>query len=220
MDTRYRSEKIGSLVGALSKAQGTYKPLIPNQDGPRGKYANLDATLSSTRESLSKNGICFTQHEEIVDGSVLLVSTIAHESDEYMCSIARVVKRTNDRLTASIVDNYKRRHAQQLLGIAPTLNDPMNMDDDFEEVSEQLLIQEIRKPDSDKKVPGDIENVINKTQFQELVIELEGYKEIYNDILRVHGIESLADLPQSEYHKAQKKIRSLKRIEEEYERGR
>jgi hypothetical protein len=36
-----RSPEIGTLVGALSKAQGTYKRPIPNEEISSGKFANL-----------------------------------------------------------------------------------------------------------------------------------------------------------------------------------
>ncbi|HEY5267746.1 MAG TPA: hypothetical protein VII94_01275, partial [Candidatus Saccharimonadales bacterium] len=90
----YRSVDINEIMGAIAKAQGSYKPLVANQDAPGGKFANLQAVLTAVRESLSMNGLGFFQFIELLDegsGAALLKTTIGHESGQYISSCARVV---------------------------------------------------------------------------------------------------------------------------------
>lgn len=217
---KYRSEKFGLLAGALSKSQGTYKPLIANEIGPRGPYANLKATIDAVKESLSQNALSFHQHEELMDeglGAVLLISTVLHESDQFISSRARIIEGSTLRETGTNTAIIKRRQAQMLLGIAPSDNDPDSHDDDGEEMAEKRLMKEVRKPKADQKIV-DRNDVVDKRQYEELMLELDGYPSVAKDIMDKHDIQSLADLPNSEYHPALMRIRNIKKTQEMYER--
>lgn len=217
----YRSDAINEIMGALSKAQGSYKKLIANQDTPGGKFANLQSILEAVRESLSKNGLGFFQFIELLDegsGAAFLKTTLGHESGQYISSCARIVQGKTERQTGNIYEIHKRLHALMLLGIAPTSNDPIAFDDNGELMAEQHLVAQLRKPDSPKKEEVDRNDVINKTQYEELLIELDGFEKIAKDILEVYDISTLADLPISEYHRARAKILKIKRTQEDYMR--
>ena len=218
-NTLYRSTEINEIMGALAKAQGSYKKLVANQDAPGGRFANLQAILEAVRESLSKNGLGFFQFIELLDegsGAALLKTTIGHESGQYITSCARVVAGKTERQTGNIYEIHKRLHALMILGIAPSDNDPIAFDDNGEVLAEQHLIAQLRKPDSPKKEEIDHTNVINKAQYDELLIELDGFEKIAKDIMEVYGIVTLADLPSSEYHRARSKILKIKRTQEDY----
>jgi hypothetical protein len=219
--TVYRSDEINHIMGALAKAQGTYKPLITNQDAPGGRFANLQSILQATRESLSSNGLAFHQYIDLQDdgaGAVLLVTMLGHESGQFVSSRARIISAATERQTGTIYEIYKRRHATLLLGVAPSENDPMAFDDNGEELAEKQLINILRKPKEPLREPIDRNDVINKDQYEELLIELSGYEVIAKDIMEVYGIETLADLPRGEYHRARSKILKIKKTQEEYER--
>lgn len=219
----YRSCTINEIMGALAKAQGNYKRLIANQDAPGGKFANLQAILDAVRESLSKNGLGFFQFIELLDegsGAALLKTTIGHESGQYISSCARVVPGKTERQTGNIYEIHKRLHALMLLGIAPSDNDPIAFDDNGEIMAEQHLISSLRKPDSPQKEEIDRTDVINKHQYEELLIELNGFEKIAKDIMEAYDLATLADLPASEYHRARGKILKIKRTQEEYLRKR
>jgi hypothetical protein len=210
-------------MGAIAKAQGSYKKLMANQDAPGGKFANLQAILDATRESLAKNGLGFYQYIELLDegsGAALLKTTIGHESGQYISSCARVVTGKTERQTGNIYEIHKRLHALMLLGIAPSDNDPIAFDDNGEIMAEQHLISSLRKPDNPQKEELDRTDVINKTQYEELLIELNGFEKIAKDIMEVYDLATLADLPASEYHRARAKILKIKRTQEEYSRKR
>jgi len=221
--TIYRSSEINEIMGALSKAQGSYKKLVANQDAPGGKFANLQAILEAVRESLAGNGLGFFQFIELLDegsGAALLKTTLGHESGQYISSCARVVAGKTERQTGNIYEIHKRLHALMILGIAPSDNDPIAFDDNGEIIAEQHLISQLRKPDSPKKEEVDRSDVINKNQYEELLIELDGFDKIAKDIMEVYDIHTLADLPSSEYHRARSKILKIKRTQEEYSRKR
>jgi hypothetical protein len=210
-------------MGALAKAQGSYKTLIANQDAPGGKYANLKAILSAVNESLSINGLAFYQYTELLDegsGAEILKTLIGHESGQYISSFARILVGNNERTNGNIYEIKKRRQALMILGIAPSDNDPLNFDDNGEEIAEQKLIQDIRKNVGVPKPTVDRTDVVSKDQYEELCIELEGQEDLARDIMETHDIRTLADLPRSEYHKARNKIMRIKRTQEDYERNR
>lgn len=219
----YRSGEIDKHMGALAKAQGAYKPLISNENAPGGKFANLKAILDAVREALSANGLAFYQYIELLDegsGAGLLKSVLGHESGQYISSCARVVTGKTDRQTGNIYEIHKRFHALMLLGIAPSDNDPLSFDDNGTELSDQSLVDRIRKPKEPKREVPDSNDVINNDQYSELMIELDGYDDIAKDIMEVYNISTIADLPRDEYHKAQAKIRRIKKTQEEYLRRR
>jgi len=217
----YRSVEINEIMGALAKAQGSYKRLVANQDAPGGKFANLQAILEAVREPLSSNGIGFFQFVELLDegsGAALLKTTLGHSSGQYISSCARVVPGKTERQTGNVYEIHKKLHALMILGIAPSDNDPIAFDDNGEILAEQHLIAQLRKPDSPAREEVDRTDVINKTQYQELLIELDGFEKVAKDIMESHGIETLADLPAGEYHRARAKILKIKKIEDEYRR--
>ena len=223
MDNIYRSEAINEIMGALSKAQGDYKPLVANQSVAGRKFANLQAILDAVRDALSTNGLGFFQFIELLDegsGATLLKTTIGHESGQYISSCARVVAGKTDRQTGNIYEVHKRLHALMLLGIAPSDNDPIAFDDNGEMMAENHLVASLRKPDSPQKEEIDHNDVINAHQYSELLIELNGFEKIAKDIMETYDIRTLADLPATEYHKARSKILKIKRTQEEYMRQR
>lgn len=209
--------EINLIMEALAKAQGSYKKLISNEHSASGKYANLQAILEAVRESLSTNGIAFYQFIELNEDQTILKTVLAHLSGQSIWSTARIVTGKNLRATANILEINKRIQALMILGIAPSQNDAYAFDDNTDELSEQQLIEEVRKPkDGKAKLLVDRETTINKDQYQELLIELDGYESICEDILECYKIETLADLPKEEYHKAKNKIFKIKKIHEDY----
>ena len=217
----YRSAEINHIMGALARAQGTYKNLVPNENAPGGKFANLQAILCAVRESLANNGIGFYQYIELLDegsGAALLKTILGHESGQYISSCARVIAGKTDRQTGNIYEIHKRFHALMILGIAPSDNDPMAFDDNGNELADSQLMEQLRKPREPQKEMIDRTDVVNKEQYNELILELEGYEEIAKDIMDVYGIETLADLPRSEYHKARAKILKIKKTHDDYNR--
>jgi len=218
--TTYRSDAIDKVMASLSKAQGSYKKLIPNQVGPDGVYANLEATLDATRDALSQNGLGFYQYTHLLDegtGAALLHTVLGHESGQYISSTARIITGKTDRQTGNINEIHKRIQAQMLLGIAPSKNDPIAFDDNGHEQTDLALLERLKRP-AEERDAIDKSVVITKDQYNDLLIELQGEETIAQDILDFYHIQTLADLPRDEYHKARSRILRIKRTKEEYER--
>ncbi len=216
---QYRSELIDQLMGSLAAAQGDYKPLEANEIAPGGKFANLAAVIAATREALSVNNLCLYFMEDLKDegdGASIVRTYLGHSSGQFISSAARFVYGKNERQNGNRLETVKKRQAMLLLGIAPTKNDPFNFDDNCEELGEAQVLEELKKP----AIKRDIDYSVSITtdQYNDLLIELNGYPEIAKDVLEVFGITTLADLPKSEYHPALQKIRRIKKTADEYDR--
>lgn len=214
------SQEVGLLMGALAKAQGSYKKLIPNEKSAKGPYANLEAILLATREALSKNAIAFTQNIRLLDegsGAALLITSIYHDSGQYKSSLTRVFTGKTDRATGISQEIHKRLQAMMLLGIAPSKNDPIAYDDDGGEQEEDQLLNRIIK--QEKETTVDPDTVINKAEYQQLIIALGNEELIAKDIMRIYKLETLADMPKEVYQDALAKVRRIKKNQDEYERS-
>jgi len=212
----YRSEAVDKVFGALSKAQGTYKKPQLDMKSIRGHYSSLSAILDSTREALDANGLSFTQNTYLLDegsGAKLLISTLGHESGQYLGSCERVVIGKTKRRTGNLLETDKRLQASMLLGVAPSYCDPFAFDDDGQEVDDEEAAESVRRGKIKIEDPTD---TINTTQYNELCSELEGYPELAENIIESYNIDSLSDLPREEYHKACARIRKIKKAQDEY----
>jgi ERF superfamily len=217
--TTNRSDDIGLLIGALSKAQGSYKKLIPNETYPGGKYANLEAILDAVKDALSLNGLSFYQNIQLLDegsGAALLITILGHESGQWISSTARVFTGKTDRATGNTYENHKRLHALMLLGIAPSTGDPIAFDDNGGEQEEEQLIEKLVRPPITRTV--DPNDVITKDQHNEILIALGDYEDLAKSVKDTYKIDTLADLPREVYHDALAKIRRVRRTTEDYER--
>lgn len=213
-----RSVDINMIMGALAKAQGSYKKLIANEDSPAGKFANLEAILEATKEGRSANNLAFYQYIKLLDegsGAALLRTILGHDSGQWIASTARVVIGKTDRQNGNSIEFHKRMHACTILGIAPSKTDPLLFDDNGEEQFEKYIVEGLRKDDS--KLPKEArEEVITKERYDDLMHELNGFEDIARGIMEKYNIESLADLPNSEYHRTVASIRRIKKTHEMY----
>ncbi len=214
----YRSESIDLIMAALAKAQGGYKKLVPNEVGPRGRFCNLASILHSARESLSKNELSFYQYIDLKDegdGAALLRSVLGHSSGQYISSVARIFSGKTDRATGASYEYHKRQQALLLLGIAPSDNDPDFHDDDGASNADEVIIEEIKKPKAEKRNDEHIlHEKISTTEYQNLMIELEGYPELVRDIQKTYQISTLADMRKEDYWPSVMRIRKIKEAEE------
>ncbi len=214
-----QSKDIGTLMGALAKAQGSYKRLVPNERSAQGPYANLEAILVATREALSKNAIAFLQRTKLLDegsGASLLRTYLCHESGQFTSTTVRTITGKTLRETGNALETHKRSEALNILGLAPSGCDPILFDDDGGEEEESKLVESIIKLEKPSSI--DPNSVITKAQYNELMIALGNDELTAKSIMKLYKIETLADLPKEVYHEALAKIRRIKKAEEEYSR--
>ena len=124
-----QSDSIGSLVKALVNVQGEIKPAKKESENPffHSKYADLGAVWESCRALLKANGLVVIQTTKVVGTDVVLVSTLAHVSGEWIKGelLLIPVKRDPQGIGSSI--SYARRYAlAALLGIVSDEDDDGN----------------------------------------------------------------------------------------------
>lgn len=213
-DAKYQSNEIHLLAGALAKAQGAYKKLVPNQTYKGTKYANLEAILEATREPLSINGLSFNQRDVILnDGSGIIItkSIVMHESGQWISSWARIVPEKTLKETMNTYETISRLHASKLLGIAPSITDPYLFDDNGEYQSERQLIEDLQKPQEELlKERTSSRKVIDDRQYRSLMAEIGADRSIAQEIMDKQAIGALEYLPEDAYLKTLAWIRRVK----------
>lgn len=83
-----QSEQINELAAALAKAQSKIENAKLNKVNPhfRSKYADLAAIIDATRKPLAEHGLSVIQTSEMREGSLVLITTLAHSSGQWMKS--------------------------------------------------------------------------------------------------------------------------------------
>lgn len=82
------SEDVGSLFGALAKAQGQFKPIKKAHENPfyHSNYADLADVIEATRAAMSENELCTIQGAS-VDGALKTVTIgtrLGHSSGQWV----------------------------------------------------------------------------------------------------------------------------------------
>jgi len=117
------SKEIGSLAGAMAKAQGEMNNGVKDKQGYNYKYMTLDALTDIIRKPLSDNGLALMQTHEVHKGgigpSVLVHTTLVHESGQWFKSSLEMPIVKMPQLSGpqqiGISCTYGRRYALQAL---------------------------------------------------------------------------------------------------------
>lgn len=120
------SRDIGQLAGALAKAQGSIKGAVKDSENPyfKSSYADLASVWDACREALSTNDLAVFQTTEPDDKGVVVVTTLAHKSGEWMRGKLRVIPPKNDAQAIGSAITYCRRYAlAAMVGIAQVDDD-------------------------------------------------------------------------------------------------
>lgn len=108
-----QSEQINELAKALSKAQGQMKSAIKDANNPffKSKYANLTSVWEACRDPLSTNGLSVMQTVEGEKDAMILVTTLAHESGQWIKSKLPMLMQKQDPQAMGSSMSYSRRYA-------------------------------------------------------------------------------------------------------------
>jgi hypothetical protein len=81
-----QSETIGALAAALSKAQADITGALKDSSNPffKSKYADLASCWDACRKQLAANGLSVIQTTRMADQGLVLVTTLAHSSGEWI----------------------------------------------------------------------------------------------------------------------------------------
>lgn len=86
-----QSEDIANLHASLVQVKLQMKPLFTDSSGYTGKYASYPAIAEHIREPLGENGLCFTQELTEIDDKLYVLTTLRHESGQWIRSKTRIL---------------------------------------------------------------------------------------------------------------------------------
>ena len=123
-----QSETIGALAAALSKAQADITGALKDSSNPffKSKYADRASCWDACRKQLAANGLAVIQTTDVTDSGVVLVTTLAHSSGEWMRGVLPIVAKDSGPQAQGSGITYARRYAlAAIVGLA-------QIDDDAE----------------------------------------------------------------------------------------
>lgn len=127
-------------VTVRTKAGGTYQ----------FSYADFAACLSSIRAPLAKNGLCFTQTVEQLDGKFRLETVLWHASGQFISSVyPLMVEEAGSQSFGSALTYMKRYALCAMLGLAADDDDDANAGE-----GNTATATEIIRPGRKPKAPG------------------------------------------------------------------
>jgi hypothetical protein len=123
-----RSDYIGKLAEALSKAQGAMEGASKSAENPffKSKYADLASVWDACRGPLSANGLAVIQvpAAPTAPGRVAIDTILAHASGEWISGVLELTPVKSDPQSVGSAITYARRYGlQAIVGIAPEDDD-------------------------------------------------------------------------------------------------
>ena len=122
-----QSEGIEKLATALCRVQTNPLFALLNGENPffKSKYADLSSVWAVIREPLTKNGLCVAQtSRKDSDGTLLIVTTLMHESGQWIQGELPMVTEKNDPQAYGKCITYGRRYAlSAIIGVCPEDDD-------------------------------------------------------------------------------------------------
>lgn len=141
-----QSEHINELAAALSKAQAGITGALKDSANPffKSKYADLASCWDACRKQLTDNGLSVIQTTEVQDGHVVVVTTLAHSSGQWMRGVLPVKAKDDGAQAQGSGITYARRYAlAAIVGLA-------QIDDDAEAAQGRNNGTEGKRPDTRK----------------------------------------------------------------------
>jgi hypothetical protein len=123
-----KSDTIGQLALALSKAQGQMKFAAKDAANPffKSKYADLASVIEAIKVPLSANGIAFVQATDFEDSAVIVETILLHESGEWISGKLRMQPTKNDPQGVGSAVTYAKRYGLQAIAGVPSDDDDGN----------------------------------------------------------------------------------------------
>lgn len=130
MNNQYQSESIAELATSLAKAQAQMEGARQDSKNPffKSDYADLTSVWNACRKPLTDHGLAIVQTVEPKEDKMILVTTLAHASGQWMKSYLPLIVTKMDPQGVGASITYARRFAlAAIVGICPK-------DDDAEEI--------------------------------------------------------------------------------------
>lgn len=209
-NNNHRSVELKELFTALSKAQAEMQTAGLTQKNPyfKSKYADLAEIVRASRPSLTKNGLSVIQ--QILpndDGQNIMHTILCHSSGQWVESRMRIVPPKTDIQTLGSYITYLRRYSYAaLVGMVACDEDD---DGEIAMIEERTIPQ---KGPSTAYRPDDSYETISKDELRQLEYELAECPELAEKILEKMKIQTLADLPKSQFQLSIDRIRDIKSL--------
>lgn len=181
-----QSEQINELAAALATAQsvmpkakmsGINSRFADKATGKTGAYATLDDIRDAVKDTLTANGISYTQHPYSINGEVGVETMLIHSSGQWMRSRFGVPSAKHDSQAYGSILTYVRKFA-----LAAAAGVSTQEDTDADEVSHE---------------PPPL--TISEGQVATIRKELEKYGKPESKILEWKKLNDLSELTQSDY---------------------
>ncbi len=197
-----QSENINDLATSLSKAQGEMQAAIKDSINPffKSKYADLGSVWDAARPVLSKNGLCIMQTTQMMDDKIVMVTTLAHTSGQWVKSYLPLNPSKNDSQGVGAAITYLRRYSlSALVGVVCD-------DEDDGETSVgrgKTLSSPAAAPLAQKPPPIKQINTNQALMLEQLEAKLPGSEKgaFAKWIKACFGSDSLNQLPESAFDK-------------------
>lgn len=132
------SPAINELVTALAKAQGKILPALKDKTNPhlKSKYADLSSIWDACRVPLSENGLAVIQTVETRDRELVLITTLAHSSGQWMRGEFPIITTKMDpQGIGSALTYYRRYSLASIAGVSPGDDDAEGAQGNIKRVS-------------------------------------------------------------------------------------
>jgi hypothetical protein len=197
-----QSEVINELAAALSKAQGEMQAAIKDKINPffKSRYADLGSIWDAARPVLSKYGLCIMQTTEMSPdgGKVIMVTTLAHTSGQWVKSYIPLNPTKNDSQGMGAAITYLRRYS--LSAIVGVVCDD---DDDGEEAVGRGKAQNTPPAPKPENLPvekiGKMEIIAITSLIQKL--DEESDKSFHAWIKQSFNATAIQDIPKACFEK-------------------
>lgn len=120
------SATLGSLAGALAKAQGQIQGAVKDSENPffKSRYADLASVWDACRKPLSDNALAVIQLAKANDDGVTVTTILAHQSGEWIAEALTLPLKDQTPQAVGSALTYGRRYGlSAMVGIAPEDDD-------------------------------------------------------------------------------------------------
>lgn len=199
-----QSELINELAAALSKAQGEMQAAIKDKVNPffKSSYADLGSVWDAARPVLSKYGLCVMQTTELQHdrNQVIMVTTLAHTSGQWMKSYLPLNPSKNDSQGMGAAITYLRRYSlSAIVGVV------CDEDDDGETSVGRGREQKENYQSNNQSLKKENQVAIEKVGKHEIIalttliqnLDKKGSDSFFNWIKKEFNANSLQDIPKA-----------------------
>jgi hypothetical protein len=209
----HKSIETKDLYTALAKAQAEMPLASLNASNPffKTRYTDLAEIVRVSKQPLTKNGLSITQ--QIIsneDGGNVLITTLAHNSGQWVESYMRILPPKSDVQTLGSYISYLRRYSLSALICQASTDE----DDDGEQVMHDQRALLSKGPA--QIIPKQMQNKqqayepITKEQLEMIEDELSEAPDLAEMVLDKLQIQSLADMRKDQFGKSIERIRQIK----------